>query len=221
MVLWKEGSGYSGDFFGLVKFADISQPIWWVQPIGWNEPTFEEHGAWLLWGKKNRLMTITIVLVVLVILPRRNSRGFYFQLTSFRLPKMWISTCFFPAKTPKISTKWAGQSQEAVKDRLGHKSIKSTDIYAKISSHKRDMISREMERAREIVSLNEYPIFERCQQGPSLKNMLKNISELYDTHVDTKISGLSTIIEPALMIGIGIVVVIVILVLYLPIFKYG
>ena len=48
----------------------------------------------------------------------------------------------------------AGQSQEGVKDRLGHKSIKSTDIYAKISSHKRDMISREMERAREIVSLN-------------------------------------------------------------------
>lgn len=47
-----------------------------------------------------------------------------------------------------------GQSQEAVKDRLGHKSIKSTDIYAKISSHKRDMINREMERAREIVSLN-------------------------------------------------------------------
>jgi len=49
--------------------------------------------------------------------------------------------------------------------------------------------------------------------------MLKNVSELYDTHVDTKISGLSTIIEPALMIGIGIVVLIVILALYLPIFK--
>ncbi|MCH7676680.1 tyrosine-type recombinase/integrase [candidate division KSB1 bacterium] len=48
----------------------------------------------------------------------------------------------------------AGQSQEGVKDRLGHKSIKSTDVYAKTSSHKRDMIGREMERAREIVSLN-------------------------------------------------------------------
>ena len=48
----------------------------------------------------------------------------------------------------------AGQSQEAVKDRLGHKSIKSTDIYAKTSSQKRDLISREMERAREIVSLS-------------------------------------------------------------------
>ena len=51
--------------------------------------------------------------------------------------------------------------------------------------------------------------------------MLKNVSELYDTHVDTKISGLSTIIEPVVMIGIGIVVVIVILALHLPIFNMG
>ena len=40
----------------------------------------------------------------------------------------------------------AGQATEAAKDRLGHKSIKSTEIYAKISSYKRDMINREMER---------------------------------------------------------------------------
>ena len=46
----------------------------------------------------------------------------------------------------------AGQSQEAVKDRLGHKSIKSTDIYAQISNYKREAIGKEMERAREIVS---------------------------------------------------------------------
>ena len=47
----------------------------------------------------------------------------------------------------------AGQSQEAVKDRLGHKSIKSTDIYAQISNYKREVIGKEMERAREIVSI--------------------------------------------------------------------
>ncbi len=61
----------------------------------------------------------------------------------------------------------------------------------------------------------------RAEESGSLEKMLKNVSELYDTHVDTKISGLSTIIEPALMIGIGIVVVIVILALYLPIFNMG
>ena len=48
----------------------------------------------------------------------------------------------------------AGQSQEAVKDRLGHKSIKSTDIYAQISNYKREAIGKEMERSREIVGLS-------------------------------------------------------------------
>ena len=48
----------------------------------------------------------------------------------------------------------ARQSQEAVKDRLGHKSIKSTDIYAQISSYKREAIAKEMERAREIVTIS-------------------------------------------------------------------
>jgi len=59
------------------------------------------------------------------------------------------------------------------------------------------------------------------EESGSLEKMLKSISELYDTHVDTKIAGLTTIIEPVLMIGIGIIVVIVILALYLPIFNMG
>ncbi len=52
----------------------------------------------------------------------------------------------------------------------------------------------------------------------------KNVKECIRTlryYVEKKISGLSTIIEPVLMIGIGIVVLIVILALYLPIFNMG
>ncbi len=77
--------------------------------------------------------------------------------------------------------------------------------------------------------MNEFAIFPAMvvkmiatgEESGSLGKMLKSISELYDTHVETKIAGLTTIIEPALMIGIGIVVVIVILALYLPIFNMG
>jgi len=77
--------------------------------------------------------------------------------------------------------------------------------------------------------MNEFAIFPAMvvkmiatgEESGSLGKMLKSISELYDTHVDTKIAGLTTIIEPALMIGIGIIVVIVILALYLPIFNMG
>jgi len=59
------------------------------------------------------------------------------------------------------------------------------------------------------------------EESGAMEKMLKNVSELYDTHVESKISGLATIIEPVLMIGIGIIVVIVILALYLPIFNMG
>jgi len=59
------------------------------------------------------------------------------------------------------------------------------------------------------------------EESGSLEKMLKSISELYDTHVDTKIAGLTSIIEPVLMIGIGLIVVIVIFALYLPIFNMG
>ena len=45
----------------------------------------------------------------------------------------------------------AGFTAEEVKDRLGHRDIRSTDIYARISSQKRDEIGRRMERANFIV----------------------------------------------------------------------
>jgi site-specific recombinase XerD len=49
----------------------------------------------------------------------------------------------------------AGNTQEEVKDHLGHRYIQSTDVYAAISGRKRQQIFQRMERAREIVSLGE------------------------------------------------------------------
>ena len=59
------------------------------------------------------------------------------------------------------------------------------------------------------------------EQSGSLDKMLLNIADLYDSELDAKIAGLSTIIEPVLMVGLGIIAVFVILALYLPIFKLG
>jgi type IV pilus assembly protein PilC len=56
------------------------------------------------------------------------------------------------------------------------------------------------------------------EQSGALDQMLNGISDLYDTNVDAKISGLSSILEPALMIGLGVVALLVIIALYLPIF---
>ena len=48
----------------------------------------------------------------------------------------------------------AGNTQEEVKDQLGHKYIQTTDVYAAISGRKRRQIFERMERAREIVSFS-------------------------------------------------------------------
>ena len=45
----------------------------------------------------------------------------------------------------------SGFTQEEVRDRLGHRDIRSTDVYARISSKKRDEIGRRMDRANFIV----------------------------------------------------------------------
>lgn len=57
------------------------------------------------------------------------------------------------------------------------------------------------------------------EQSGALDKMLLKVSEIYDAHVDSKISGLSSIIEPALMAGLGVVALVVIVALYLPIFR--
>lgn len=57
------------------------------------------------------------------------------------------------------------------------------------------------------------------ESSGSLDQMLEKVSEIYDSHVDSKISALASIIEPALMVGLGAVALVVIIALYLPIFN--
>ena len=45
----------------------------------------------------------------------------------------------------------SGFTEEEVKDRLGHRDIRSTDVYAKISNKKRDEIGRRIDKASFIV----------------------------------------------------------------------
>src|SRR3989442_13756459 len=47
----------------------------------------------------------------------------------------------------------AGQSLEYVQDHLGHKSIKSTGVYAKISDSKRERVAAQIELAHEVAKI--------------------------------------------------------------------
>lgn len=59
------------------------------------------------------------------------------------------------------------------------------------------------------------------EQSGSLEIMLNNVSDIFDTEIDSRITSLTSILEPALMVALGAVALVVILVLYLPIFYLG
>jgi type II secretory pathway component PulF len=49
--------------------------------------------------------------------------------------------------------------------------------------------------------------------------MLEKISDFYTREVDAAISGLTSMIEPILIVGLGAIVTVVVLAIYLPIFQ--
>lgn len=57
------------------------------------------------------------------------------------------------------------------------------------------------------------------ERSGALDEMLYKIAEIYEGHVDSKISGLTSIIEPVIMVCLGAVALVVIIALYLPIFN--
>ncbi|MCK5596631.1 MAG: type II secretion system F family protein, partial [Candidatus Eisenbacteria sp.] len=75
--------------------------------------------------------------------------------------------------------------------------------------------------------LAESPIFPRMvvsmvsagEGSGDLPQMLEKVSDFYTKEVDAAIDGLTSMIEPALIVGLGAIVTVVVLAIYLPIFQ--
>ncbi|MBN2565654.1 MAG: type II secretion system F family protein, partial [Candidatus Eisenbacteria bacterium] len=75
--------------------------------------------------------------------------------------------------------------------------------------------------------LSESPVFPKMvvsmvaagESSGNLPEMLEKIADFYTDEVDAAISGLTSLIEPALIVGLGGVVAVVVLAIYLPIFS--
>lgn len=52
----------------------------------------------------------------------------------------------------------------------------------------------------------------------NLESMLTNIADFYDEEVETRLSVLSSLIEPAIMLCMGLIVGVIVIIMYLPIF---
>ena len=57
------------------------------------------------------------------------------------------------------------------------------------------------------------------ENSGALDTMLNKIADFYDEEVDTAVSALTSLLEPALMVFLGITIGFVVVAMYLPIFK--
>ena len=55
----------------------------------------------------------------------------------------------------------------------------------------------------------------------SINEMMDNIAEYYEDEVDTLVSGLTSLLEPLLMVFLGVIIGGVVICMFLPIFKMG
>jgi len=59
------------------------------------------------------------------------------------------------------------------------------------------------------------------EESGSLDKMLNKVSDFYENEVDEKVSNLSTVLEPLIIIVLGVIICVVLVAMYLPLFKLG
>src|SRR5262249_11165860 len=88
--------------------------------------------------------------------------------------------------------------------------------------------SVDIERGESIsTALSKHPVFPTMiirmvtagEQTGKLDNMLERISDFLDEEIETTLSGLTSLIEPILIVFLGVVVGGMVICMFLPIFK--
>ena len=117
--------------------------------------------------------------------------------------------------------------------RSGVPILSSLDIVAKTADNK--IVERAVEESRKSVRegknlaepLSKSPVFPPMvvrmisvgEQAGELEKMLTKIADFYDEQVDAAVSGLTSMIEPLIILFLGVVVGGIVLAIFMPIFK--
>ena len=59
------------------------------------------------------------------------------------------------------------------------------------------------------------------EESGSLDSMLSKVADFFEEEVDTAVEGLSSLMEPVIMVVLGVLIGGMVVALYLPIFKMG
>ncbi|EKD76954.1 MAG: hypothetical protein ACD_42C00522G0002 [uncultured bacterium] len=112
-------------------------------------------------------------------------------------------------------------------DALGRVSKVATNIlYRDAVIHARDQVAQGEPMARAFRETQLFPaivtqMIEIGEKSGSLDMMLRKVGQYYSDQVDTTVDGLTTLIEPLMIIFVGIIVGVFVFAMYLPIFNLG
>jgi type IV pilus assembly protein PilC len=59
------------------------------------------------------------------------------------------------------------------------------------------------------------------ESSGDLPEMLEDVADFYDQEVENRLTAITTLIEPVLMLTMGLVMAVIVVALYLPIFEMG
>ena len=71
----------------------------------------------------------------------------------------------------------------------------------------------------ELYWLKVEPEFESLYDDPRWQEMMDKVAEFYDNEVETMLAGLTSLIEPLLMVFVGMIIGTIVVAMFLPIFK--
>lgn len=113
--------------------------------------------------------------------------------------------------------------------------VQALDTTAGVISNR--VIARQLAEARALVTegVSLADAFERTRLAPDmtirmievgessgdLPQMLEDVADFYDQEVENRLTVLTTMIEPVLMLSMGLVMAVIVVALYLPIFEMG
>ncbi len=113
--------------------------------------------------------------------------------------------------------------------------VQALDTTAGVISNK--VVAQKISEARKLVTegVSLADAFERTRLAPDmtvrmievgessgdLPQMLDDVAEFYDQEVENRLTVLTTMIEPMLMLTMGLVIAVIVVALYLPIFEMG
>ena len=107
---------------------------------------------------------------------------------------------------------------EIVAKTAGNSVIEQTVYQTRLSIQSGESISKPLMEA-EIFPPMVVRMIDVGERTGALESMLSKIADFYEDQVDSAVSGLTSLIEPLLIVGLGLIVGFIVISMYFPIFK--